>query len=380
MSLEILPVSSQRDLETFLRVPALLRPHQSFAMPPSPWLYPLLDRRRNPYFRHADHVLMVARRDGRYVGRIGVFLDHLCNRTLGEQQGSFSLFDCINSPRVAALILEAAEHWLRQREVTVVRGPLGPAMRLGTGLLVEGHGEPPMPGMTFDAPELAPLIEGAGYQTQRDLYAFKMATHGLPLSISAAADDARRRSGLSVRNFRAQLFEKELGGVREVINELPGFGRACAPWTEAEISWLTKQIWPILDPFLALIVEQRGVPIGVGMALRNVRELFGGRTPQSSARDLWRVVHALSLRRVRSARIALLSVRPHYDRALTGAGDLAALVLVELLGRLSLLGVHWAEVSLVDATDDHLCRLLAEAGASITKTYRVYEKILNASR
>jgi hypothetical protein len=376
MGFEVGIVGSARDLEAFLRVPALLRPQSFVNKVPGRWVRPLLDRRRNPFFRHADHALVVARRDGRPVGRVALFVDHLCNRTHGEQVGTFALFDCIDSPRVAVQIFATADRWFSDHHVVRVRGPMGPAMRLGTGLLVEGHGHAPMPGTTFDPLELGPLIEAAGYAPWRDLDAYRLGTSGLPQLVSRAADAARRRRGLVLRTFDVDAFDSDISKVREVMNDTPGPGGACTPWTVDEVRWMAERLWHILDPPLVLLAEQDGVPAGMVLALRNVREVLHGRSPRSSVLDGLRITAALRLKRATSARILMLSVRPTY---VGGEGDMTALLLGEILGRLALLGVAWTEVSPVDPGDGPLVDVLTAARAEAYKTYRMYEKVLGGS-
>ncbi len=384
MGFEISPVGNGRDLEAFLGLPAVLRPEDRANQVPPLWMRPLLDRRANPYFRHADHELFLARRDGRPVGRIAVFVDHLCNRTLGEQAGVFGLFDCVNSTRVAADILDRAEGWLKEQNVRVVRGPQGPSMRLGTGVLVHGHGQPPMPGLTYDPPEVSFLLEHAGYQPKRDLHAYRLELSHLQLPVTQAADLARRRPGLILRPVRSDRirFDDEMMRLREVINDLPGLGRACAPWSEAEAKWVARRIRFIIDPSLVLYAEQDRVPAALGVAVRNIREPLGGKSFSTSTLDFLRMAASFRFQSLRSARIALLAVRPQFQfdagfgEESRSHGGLLPLLLTELLGRLRLHGVEWAEVSLVDPTDRPLVELLAAARAEPYKTYRIYEKNL----
>ncbi len=380
MGLEISPVVTERDFETFLQVPRSLRPAFHENKIPGRWMRPLLDHRRNPYFRHADHQLLLARRDGRVVGRVAVFVDHLCNRTLGESMGTFGLFDCIDSPRVANLLFEAAERWLTDHGVMTVRGPQGPAMRLGTGVLVEGHGQPPMPGLTFDPPEIGALIEGAGYIPDRDLLAMRLPVTGVNREVVRAADRARRRPGINLRAFKPLKYGEELEHIATVMNELPALGRACAPWTLDEVRWMARKLFLVIDPFLVLLIERDGEPLAVGVALRNVREALGGRSPRATLRDSVRLAAAMHFGRLQSARIALLATSPAQGGSREENNDLLALLLHELLGRLQLRGVRWVEVSLVDPTDQGLIDVLNTAGGEVTKMYRIFEKSLESSR
>jgi hypothetical protein len=384
MGLEISPVGSSRDLEAFLSLPSQLRPRDRANETPPPWLRPLLDRRANPFFRHADHQLLLARREGRPVGRVAVYVDHLSNRTLGERAGTFGLFDCVNATRVAGELLGAAERWLRGQDVDVVRGPLGPSIRVGTGVMVHGQGLPPMPGLSDDPPELSFLLEQAGYVPRRDLHAYRTEVGRIPLDVTRSADLARRRPGLVLRPVRVDRahFSDEMMRFGEVINDLPGMGRASAPWSEAELIWVARQLKLVIDPELVLFIEQDRVPAALGVAVRNFREPLGGRSPSSMPMDFLRAAPSFKLRRLRSARVAMLAVRPRFlvDAGFgAGArtrGGLMPLLLTELLGRLRLFGVDWAEVSLVDPTDRPLVELLAAVGAEHYKTYRIYEKNL----
>ncbi len=386
MGLDISPVVNRWDLETFLNLPAELRPGDLANQVPPPWMRPLLDRRSNPYFRHADHELLIVRREGRPVGRVAVFVDHLYNRALNERVGIFGLFDCVNSSRVASELLAAAEGWLREHDVEVVRGPMGPSMRLATGVLVDGRGQPPMPGLSYDPPEISYLLGQAGYQPKRDLYAYRLEVGRLSPEVTRSADLARRRQGLVLRPIRVDRARRddEAMRLREVINDLPGTGRACAPWSEAELKWVAEKIKLIIDPSLVLFLEQDRVPAGLGVALPNIREALGGRSPHTTAADLLQMISALKLRTLRSARIAMLAVRPQFQfdagfgRDSQDLGGLLPLLLTELLGRLRLRGVRWAEISLVDPMDRPLIELLTAAGGVPYKTYRIYEKILTS--
>ena len=374
MSIEVTAVRSARDLTAFVKVPAILQARTRWTPASEVWTGALLDRRGNPYYRHAERQLLLARKDGRLAGRVAAHVDHLCNRTVGERLGTFSMLDCEPHARVVSSLLAGAEEWLRDRGVEVARGPLGPTMRLGSGLLVDGHGEPPVPGAAGNPPELPALVERAGYGRARDLTAHRIETGALPRPVAALADAVRRTPGLVLRPLRPERLAEELPRVLEVLNDLPGEGRACAPWSAAELRWTATRLAPIVDPGLVLILEAEGVPAGLGVAVRNVREALGGRGPSRAVLDALRVVAALRLRRLRSARVAVISVRQRFVDAV-GHG-MHALLLAELLGRLRLAGVRWAEVSLVDPSDLPLLTLLEASGAQRSKTYRIFEKRL----
>ena len=74
MALEVRPVASRSELNTFIKLPWRLYRNERN------WVPPLLferkrffDRQRNPFFKHAYMYPLIAYKDGRRVGRIAVY-------------------------------------------------------------------------------------------------------------------------------------------------------------------------------------------------------------------------------------------------------------------------------------------------------------------
>ncbi|HEU5248597.1 MAG TPA: hypothetical protein VFW15_01300, partial [Thermoanaerobaculia bacterium] len=123
------PVSVQRigrgkrDLDRFLDVAERL-----YRSDPN-WVAPLrsdlakvfLDE--NPFFRHAEMQLFVARRGSADVGRIAAIVDRAHNEFHGEKTAFFGFFECENDPEAAAALLERADQWLRGQGCDRMVGP-----------------------------------------------------------------------------------------------------------------------------------------------------------------------------------------------------------------------------------------------------------------
>src|SRR5690242_4222927 len=109
------------------------------------WVPPLiserkkhLDRKRNPFFGHAEAEYFLARRGDRVVGRITAHVDHRFNEFQDNDWGQFGFFECEDDPEVAAALLATAEAWLRERKRDHVIGPLDFTTNHECGLLVDG--------------------------------------------------------------------------------------------------------------------------------------------------------------------------------------------------------------------------------------------------
>ena len=116
----------------------------------------------NPFFRHGEMQLFVARRGVEDVGRIAAIVDRNHNAFHGEKAAFFGFFESIDDPAVAGRLLDAAALWGRERKMTVLRGPANPTLNDEAGLLVDGFDSPPVLMMTYNPRVLRRPHRGAG--------------------------------------------------------------------------------------------------------------------------------------------------------------------------------------------------------------------------
>src|SRR5437763_8396998 len=80
MALALRPVAGRRELNAFIKLPWRLYRNEPYWVPPL--LYErkrFLDRKRNPFFKHAEAEYFLAWRGGRVVGRICAHVDRHFN-------------------------------------------------------------------------------------------------------------------------------------------------------------------------------------------------------------------------------------------------------------------------------------------------------------
>ena len=118
----------------------------------------------NPFFRHGEMQLFLARRNGRDAGRVAAILDRNHNSFHGEKAAFFGFFEAENDPEIAGKILEAVALWARERKMMVLRGPANPTLNDEAGLLVDAFDSPPVVMMTYNPPYYPDLIEGQGFR------------------------------------------------------------------------------------------------------------------------------------------------------------------------------------------------------------------------
>ena len=376
MPVTVTPVSGRHDLDAFIKLPFRLYEDDPNWVPPL--LY--LERQRfqpktNPFLQHADHQLFLARRDGKVVGRISAQVDHEHNRFHQDRTGFFGFFESEDEPETARALLDAAEDWLRARDMDAVRGPLSFSINQEVGLLIDGFGMPPMIMTPHARPYYGPLIEKAGFHKVKDLYAWRYDTETVPPKARRAVDELRQRPDIKVRTGDIRRFDEEIATILEVFNSTWSGNWGFVPVTPAEASHLGQEIRQIADTNLVVIVEVQGETAGVVLALPNINEaihdLNGHLFPLGWAKLLWR----LKVSHLKTGRLMILGVKKEFRTRRYLA--LAYLLCDEVYRRARDGGYRWAEFSWTLEDNNAVNTIIRNVGCHIYKTYRLYEKPLS---
>src|SRR5438270_2412045 len=179
MPVEVRPVASKRELKAFMRLPWRLYRNEPHWVPPLLMdLRKRLDRRRNPFFEHAEAEYFLAWRDGHPVGRITAHVDRPFNEYQQHEWGMFGFFECEEDPEAASALLAVAEDWLRARGRDRMVGPMDFTTNDECGVLIDGYELLPTILTNWHHPYYPRLIEGAGFTKAMDLYMWDLNVTG----------------------------------------------------------------------------------------------------------------------------------------------------------------------------------------------------------
>jgi hypothetical protein len=257
-----------------------------------------------------------------------------------------------------------------------VRGPLNFSVNGEIGFLVEGHDSPPMPLMPYTHAYYLPLVEAAGYEKAKDLYAWRWESQPVPDGAPRRmVEELRSRPGVSVRRARMGDFRREVDTILSLYNDAWSENWGFVPATEAEAEEMSNDLKMVVDTRIVPIVEVNGVPAGVALAVPNfnwaIHPLNGRLFPLGWLRFLWR----LKVRRPDSGRLLLLGIKREF-RTRQYAG-LAYLLCDELYAGAREGGFEWAEFSWTLEDNGLINSLIKKVGAEKYKTYRIYEKTIS---
>jgi GNAT superfamily N-acetyltransferase len=366
------PVAGKRDEMAFIKFPwSVYKGYPQWVPPLLMDRKKLIDRRKNPFYRHAEMELFLAERDGEIVGRIGAIINANHNREHKENIGFFGFFECYNDREVAQALLDRAVAWLRERGVDAVRGPASPSVNDEYGLLIEGFDKPPAILMTYNPPYYQELIEGYGFTKARDLYAYYVHSKKVfSERLVRISELLKKREGLVFRSLNMKDFANEVKTIRDLYNRGWEGNWGEVPMTEEEFDYVAGDLKAIVDPNLVIIAEVKGKPVGFGMSLPDLNMVLKDNTKGYLIPALVRLL--LFRKRIDFIRIVILGVVPEYRNSGIGA------VLFYETGRRAVEhGYPHGEASWVLEDNAMMNRGAEMLSGDRYKTYRVYDLPLN---
>lgn len=372
----ILPVQSRRDRRRFIDYPYRLyrdAPH---------WVPPLrmdvadtLSPKRNPFFAHGKLQAFVAVDEaGTVVGRIAGIVNGRHLEKYDDKVGFFGFFECEERYETAGKLLDAAAAWIRDQELTAMRGPANPTLNDTAGLLVDGFDRKPSLLMPYNPPYYEEYLLRWGLERVMTLWAYYLHRKFVKTERlkRGAAIVHRRNPGLSIRTLDMSRFDEEVRTVREIFNEGWADNWGFVPITEAEFAHLARRLKQLLDPRMMFLVEKDGEPVAFVLSLPNINQaLHGIRNGRLLPFGILKLWATMKFGGVREIRIPLMGVRKQYQgRALD------VLAVLETIEKVSGYGYEGCEMSWVLDTNPLLCNLLESMGSTVDKEYALYEKSL----
>jgi len=355
--------------------------HEVFRDDPA-WIAPLqmmigdrLDPKKDPFHRHAEVILLTAWKEGRLVGRTSATVDRAWLDTWKDDTGHFGYFDTIDDVEVARALIGEAETWLKAQGMKRMNGPMSLSANQEVGLLVDGFAHPPVLDMAHSRRYQGALAESSGLVKEKDLFAWRYETkHGFNTRTEKAWQRLAETKEVRLRSVNLRKLRAELDLIMEIYNETWSGKWGYVPISGAELDKMASEMSLVLDPDMAFIAEVDGKAAGMCITVPNLNEVIGdlgGKLfPFGWAKLLWRT----KVKHPASARLILLGVREAIRRNVKRYGFLSAAMYVEVAKRGLAKGYQWAELSWTREDDAPINLGIKSMGATVYKTYRVYEK------
>jgi GNAT superfamily N-acetyltransferase len=251
--------------------------NKSYIRPIDKEINEVFDPEQNKAFRHGEATRWILKDDeGQLIGRIAAFVNKKYkNKGDDVPIGGMGFFDCINNQEAADMLLDVARHWLSQRGMEAMDGPINFGERdKWWGLLVEGFHEP-LWSMNFNPPYYKELLENYGFRPF-----FHQLCFGLdpmkPLSPKVmqrhAAIEADPR--YSARTIEKKRLEKYAMDFVTVYNAAYAGHGGLKEMKKDQALLLFKKMKPLLDEDIAWFAYYDDKPIALFLNIPELNQYY----------------------------------------------------------------------------------------------------------
>ena len=363
-------VESKKDFDQFVKFPWKIYKNDPNWVPPLLYdVKKVLNRKKNPFFEHAEMEMFLAEKKGELVGRIAAVKNDLHNKEHNDKVGFFGFFECIDDQETADKLFFTAEQWLKEKGLTDMRGPANPSVNDVYGMLLEGFDDPPRLLMPYNPEYYLKLCEGYGLSKIKDLYAYKISKDRMEKSdkIKRVAEIALKRSNATVRALNMKDFDNELERVKYVYNKAwePNWG--FVPLTDNEIDALAEDLKPLVDPSIVLFCEIDGKTVGFALVMPDFNYVF----KEMNGRLLpFNFIKLFTKRKqIPWARIIILGIIPEFQKK-----GLDAALYYQVLIRAQKRNIFLGEASWILEDNEMMNRGAEAMNGELYKKYRLYQK------
>ncbi len=379
LRIEEIPLGSSR-IKIFVSFPWTLYHHHPLWTPPLNG--DLLGNRllglvglltpQHPYHQHAEVTHFLAWQNGKPVGRVSAAINHRFNDYYRVKIGFFGFFEVIDDFNVAQALLDKAQNWIKERGMTVMRGPgeYSNATHERQGILIDGFEYPPTMELTHNPPYYPDFIEKYGFRKAKDYYAYIMDIQAPPPPrLADMAEIFQRRRHIETRALVMKNLVKEIRLILKIYNECWSKNWGFLPIMEEEADAIAESLRLFGDPDLVRFAYVKGEPVAVIGAFPDAYYALRPRWHWYGDSDVVRVLRLFkSKRHIPRVRLMFFGIKSDFREI-----GIDALLYSELKTYAMQKGYQTCETSLLLEDNNLIISPSEFMGARRYKTWRIYD-------
>ncbi|MBI5372562.1 MAG: hypothetical protein HZA79_11125 [Sphingobacteriales bacterium] len=276
--MQLTEVTSPKLARDFIRVNVEINKNEpNYIRPLDKDIEDIFDPKKNKSFRFGEATRFVLRDDeGKLIGRIAAFVNKKY-KTRGDEVpvGGIGFFDCINDQSAADTLFDVAKHWLMQRGMGAMDGPINFGERdRWWGLIVEGFQSPPY-GMNYNQPYYRNLFETYGFRCFFNQYCY-----GLDPRREVSRKIIERHAAIakdpafSARYIRKSQLEKYAADFTTIYNKAWAGHGGMKELKKEQVLALFKKMKPVMDEKIVWFVYHNEDPIALFVNLPDLNQWF----------------------------------------------------------------------------------------------------------
>ena len=276
--MQLIPVNDTITAKQFLQVPVnLYKNDPNWIRPLDNDINEVFDTKKNKTFRFGEVERWILKdEEGKLIGRIAAFVNEKYkNKEDDVPVGGIGFFECSNNQQAADLLMDNAKHWLIQKGMQAMDGPVNFGERdKWWGLVTQGFSEP-LYGMNYNPPYYQTLFENYGFKTF-----FHQICFGLHPKAPLTSKMFERHAPYGADdNFTAQhINKKQLEKFAEdfsiVYNKAWAGHGGLKQLPKEQVLILFKKMKPVMDERIIWFAYHKNEPIAIFVNLPDLNQWF----------------------------------------------------------------------------------------------------------
>jgi hypothetical protein len=276
--MQLFSVSDNLSAKEFLKVPLIIHKNDhNFIQPLDKDINDVFDKEKNKAFRFGEcERWLLKDDDGNLIGRIAAFVNKKYRNKGDEQKtGGIGFFECINNQEAADMLFDVSKHWLMERGMGAMDGPINFGERdRWWGLVVEGF-KPPIYLMNYNPPYYKELFEMYGFKVF-----FNQVCWYLPvdtqLNEKFVEQGAKYNSlpEFSLSHIKKNNLKKFAEDFCSVYNKAWAKHEGNKQMNKEVAFKMFKAMKPVMDEKLVWFVYKNGEPIAFWINLPELNQIF----------------------------------------------------------------------------------------------------------
>lgn len=281
----------------------------------------VFDPKKNPAHEVCEHILFMAYRDKKPVGRIAGIINHAANEKWNVKKVRFGWMDFIDDQEVSSALLDAVSEWGKSKGMDKLNGPVGMTDFDHQGLLIEGYDYLAPMASLYNYPYYVRHLEAYGLGKEADWIEYQINPQTeLPERFARMDKIVRERANVRVDKVKncQELVKKYGMQYMDVIDVAYQKLYNFQPLSDRQKKYYCDSYFPLLNfDFVTLVVNEKDEVVGVGVGMPDISQALRKCKGKLFPFGWYHMLKALRAKQMEKFDLLIIAVRPDYqDRGL----------------------------------------------------------------
>lgn len=276
--MQLIEVTTPSLAKEFLRVNVEINKNDpNYIQPLDKDINDVFDPKKNKTFRSGEAIRWILKdNNGKRIGRIAAFVNKKYkNKGDDGPVGGVGFFDCINDQAAADMLFDVAKHWLLQKGMQSMDGPINFGERdRWWGLLVQGFA-PPIYCLNYNPPYYQQLFETYGFKNYFNQVCFALkAKDRLQEKFYTRHAECAKDPNFSSAYIKKDQLDKFARDFTIVYNKAWAGHGGMKQLEEKVVRKMFQSMKPVLDEKINWFVYYKNEPVGIWINLPDLNQWF----------------------------------------------------------------------------------------------------------